>query len=61
VLKIEGDYIAEVMKLMEFGQSKEDPLIQIVRTHQHHTDSTLLEIVQKFTKPFQHETKKEKV
>jgi hypothetical protein len=47
-MQIEGDYIAEVMKLMEFGQSKEDPLIQIVRTHQHHTDSTIRQIVTKF-------------
>jgi hypothetical protein len=31
-------YIVRVMKLMEYVESKEDPLIQIVRTHQHDTN-----------------------
>jgi hypothetical protein len=41
-MQIEGSYTAEVMKLMEYVDRKEDPLIQIVRTHQHHTNSTHL-------------------
>jgi len=30
---------------MECVESKEDPLIRIVGTHQHHTNSTLLQTV----------------
>jgi len=30
---------------MEYVQSKEDPLIKILRTPQHHTNSTLLQTV----------------
>jgi len=37
----EGAYIAEVMKLMKYVECKEDSVIQIVRTHQYHTNSTL--------------------
>jgi len=40
---------------MEYVQSKEDPLIQTVRTHQHYTDSALLETVQNLKKYFQSE------
>jgi hypothetical protein len=36
LMHIEGAYTAEVMKLMEYVESKADPLIQIIRTHQHH-------------------------
>jgi hypothetical protein len=50
--QIEGAYIAEVMKLMEYEERKEDPLIKIVRTHQHHTSSTLLETIKNFYKIF---------
>jgi len=30
-MQIKGVYTAEVMKLMEYVESKEDPLIQVVR------------------------------
>jgi 3-deoxy-D-arabino-heptulosonate 7-phosphate (DAHP) synthase len=35
-----GAYVAEVMKMMEHVESKEDSPKQIVTTHQHHTNST---------------------
>jgi hypothetical protein len=57
LMQIEGFYIAEVMKLKEYVESKEDPLIQIVRTHQHHAKSTLLQTVKDFKKSFQIVTK----
>jgi hypothetical protein len=41
-------YIATVMKLMEYVESNEDALIHIVRIHQHHTNSTLLQTVTQF-------------
>jgi hypothetical protein len=45
---------------MEYVESK-DPLIQVVRTHQHHTSSTLLQIVKNFKKAFQVEIKHHKI
>jgi hypothetical protein len=52
--------IAEVVKVMGYVGNKENPLIQIVRTHQHHTNSTPLQTVKSFKKHFQSETKKNK-
>jgi len=34
LIQLEEAYIAAVTRLMEYAQSKEDPLIQTVRTHQ---------------------------
>jgi hypothetical protein len=51
-MQTEGAYTAEVMKLMECIGSKEDSLIQIVRTHQYHTISTLLQTVRDLKKIF---------
>jgi hypothetical protein len=42
---------------VEYVKSKEDPLIQIVRTHQHNTNSALLQTANKFKKSFPSETK----
>jgi hypothetical protein len=47
-------YIAETLNLVEYIESKEDPLIQFVRTHQHNTNSALLKTA---NKSFQSETK----
>jgi hypothetical protein len=41
------------MKLMEYVESKADPLIQIIRTHQHHMNWTLVQTVNYFKKTFQ--------
>jgi hypothetical protein len=38
LMQIEGTCTAEVMKVMGYIECKEDPLIQIVRLHQHHTN-----------------------
>jgi hypothetical protein len=35
LLQVEAAYIAETLNLVEYVESKEDPLIQIVWTHQH--------------------------
>jgi hypothetical protein len=51
-MQVEGAYIAETVNLVEYVESKEDPLIQIVRTHQHNTDSALLQTANKFKKIF---------
>jgi hypothetical protein len=57
LIQVEGAYIAETLNLVEYVESKEDPLIQIVRTHQHNTNSALLQTANKFKKSFQSETK----
>jgi hypothetical protein len=47
MMQVGGAYIAEVTKLMECVESKEDALPQIV-TSQHHINSTLLQTVKNF-------------
>jgi hypothetical protein len=56
-MQVEGAYIAETLNLVEYVESKDDPLIQIVRTHQHNTNLALLQTANKFKKYFQSETK----
>jgi hypothetical protein len=57
LMQVEGAYIAETINLVEYVESKEDPLIKIVRTHEHNTNSVLLQTANKFKKSFQSETK----
>jgi hypothetical protein len=61
LMQVEGAYIAETLNLVEYVESKEDPLIQIVRTHQHNTNSALLQTSNNFKKCFQSETKQIKI
>jgi len=42
-MQLEVAHAVEITKLVEYVDGKEDPLIQIVRTHQHNTDSVVLE------------------
>ena len=39
LMQLEADHTVEITKLVEYVDRKEDPLIQVVRTHQHNTDS----------------------
>jgi phosphopentomutase len=57
LMQVEGTYIVETLNFVEYVESKEDPLIQIVRTHHHNTNSALLQTANKFRKSFQSETK----
>jgi hypothetical protein len=56
-MQVEGAYIAETVNLVEYVESKEDQLIQIVRTDQHNTNPALLQTAKIFKKSFQSETK----
>jgi hypothetical protein len=56
-MQVEGAYMAETFNLVEYVESKEDPIIQIVRTHQYNTNSALLQIANRFKKSFQSEIK----
>jgi hypothetical protein len=47
IMQVEGAYIAETDNLVEQVKNKEDPLIQIVRIHQHNTNSALLQTANK--------------
>ena len=43
LLKLEEPHVAEITKLKEYVDSKEHPLIRIVRTYQHTTHSPMLQ------------------
>jgi hypothetical protein len=47
-MQLEETYIAEIIKLQEYKDSKENPLIQIVRLHQHTTNSAMLHTARSF-------------
>jgi hypothetical protein len=42
-MQLEAAYAVEITKFVEYVDRKEDPLIQVVRTHQHNTDSAELQ------------------
>ena len=42
-MQLEAAHSVEITKLLEYVDKKEDPLIQVVRTHQHNTDSAVLQ------------------
>jgi hypothetical protein len=41
-MQLEAAYAVEITKMLEHVDRKEDALIQLVRTHQHNTDSAVL-------------------
>jgi len=43
LMQLEAAHVVEIAKLAEYVDRKEDPLIQVVRTHQHNTDSAVLQ------------------
>ena len=43
LMQLEAAHAVEITELMEYVGRKEDPLIQVVRTHQHNTDSAVLQ------------------
>ena len=42
-MQLEAAHEVEITKLAEYVDRKEDPLIQVVRTHQQNTDSAVLQ------------------
>jgi hypothetical protein len=57
LMQIEGAYITEVNKLKEYVEHTEDPLMQIVRTRQHNTCSTLFHTATNLQTSLQSDTK----
>jgi hypothetical protein len=43
LMQLEEAYIIEITKLMEYVESTEDPIIQIIRTHQNNTKSAMVQ------------------
>jgi len=57
-MQLEAAHAVEITKLAEYVDRKEDPLIQIVRTHQHNTDSLVLQTARCLKTEVQKETRK---
>jgi hypothetical protein len=56
-MQIEGAYITQVIKLKEYVEHTDDPLMQIVRTHQYNTSITLFHTATNLQKSLQSDTK----
>jgi len=59
-MQLEAAHAVEITKLVEYVERKEDPLIQVVRTHQYNTNSTVLQTARCLKTEVQKETRKMK-
>ena len=59
-MKLEAAHAVEITKLVDYVDRKEDPLIQVVRTHQHNTNSAVLQTARCLKAEVQKETRKMK-
>ena len=57
-MQLEAAYAVEITKLMEYVDTKEDPLIQVVKTHEHNTHSAVLQTARCLKADVQRETRK---
>ena len=57
-MQLEAAHTVEITKLVEYVDRKEDTLRQVVRTHQHNTDSAVLQAVGCLKTEVQKETRK---
>ena len=60
LMQLEAAHAVEITKLAEYVDRKEDPLVQVVRTHQHNTDSAVLQTARCLKTEVQKETRKMK-
>jgi hypothetical protein len=58
LMQLEAAHVIEITKLVEYVERKEHPLIQVVRTHQHNIDSTVLQTARRLKTEVQRETRK---
>jgi len=56
--QLEAAFAVEITKLVEYVDMKEDPIIQVVRTHQHNTDTSVLQTATCLKTDVQKETRK---
>jgi hypothetical protein len=59
-MQLEEIYIAEIIKLQVYKDHKENPLIQIVRQHQHTTNSAMLHTARSLRRELQRGTRQVK-
>jgi len=59
-MQLAAAHAGEITKLVEYVDRKEDLLIQIVRTHEHNTDSAVLQTARYLKTEVQRETSKMK-
>jgi len=57
LIQLEAAHAVEITKLAVYIDRKEDPLIQVVRTHQHDTDSVVLQTARCLKTEVQKETR----
>jgi hypothetical protein len=57
-MQLEAAHEVEITKLVEYVDRKENPLIEVARTHQHNTDSAVLETTRCLNTEVQRETRK---
>jgi len=60
LMQLDVVHAVEIIKLVEYVDRKEDPLIQVVRTHQQNTDSAVLQKARCLKREVQKETRKMK-
>jgi hypothetical protein len=58
LMQLEATHAVEITKLVEYVDRKEDPLIQVVGTHQHNTDSAVLQTARRLKTEVERETRK---
>jgi len=58
LMQLEAAHAIEITNLVEYVDRKEDPLIQVVRTNQHNTNSTVLQTARCLKSEVQKETRK---
>ena len=57
-MQLEANHAVEITKLVEYVDRNEDPLIQVVRTHQNNTESAVLQRARCLKSEVQKETRK---
>jgi hypothetical protein len=57
-MQLETAHAVEITKLVEYVDRKEHPLIQVIRTHRHNTDSAVLQTARCLKTEVQKETRK---
>jgi hypothetical protein len=55
-MQLEAAHAAEITKLVEYVERKEDPQTQVVRTHRHNIDSAVLQTARRLNTEVQRET-----
>jgi len=60
LMQLEAAHAVEIIKLVDYVDRKEDPIIQVVRTHQHNTNSAVLRTARCLKTEVQKETRKMK-